>query len=173
MKFTIVTALFHALLAFPLATNAAAIPDSSVDAVKATSEVYSGWPIVQNSTLIEERGVEPLNEPNGNVEKRAACTLWAKWDSNWVENAARRYRVRLVLDTDINLTVRFCHLWLDYGSFAPVSNPQCFFHPGLNTWAADVSFIQGPVGHGQYLDSIQRGLNKFREVWGCDVNSDI
>lgn len=66
-------------------------------------------------------------------------------------------------------------LLLDHGSFGSLSNPQCFNASDSSGmfYYADVSFNQGEDGLHAYRNSIQIGLNYFRDQTHCDVNSDL
>ncbi|TQW01259.1 hypothetical protein IF1G_01190 [Cordyceps javanica] len=106
------------------------------------------------------------------MQARDGCTIHGQWDSNWVEYANSRYRVRIWHDGgDGNLNSRWCDFFFSHGSFVTISNPGCW-QDGDHA-VSDVSYGQGPVGYEQYKKTFWDSFIAMRDATGCQLDVNL
>ncbi|KAJ6782925.1 hypothetical protein PWT90_03077 [Aphanocladium album] len=114
----------------------------------------------------------PVAVPEPSSLSKRGCTIHGQWESNWVEYANSRYRVKVWHDGgDDNLNSRWCDFYYSHGSFVIISNPQCW-QDGDHAFA-DVSYGQGPVGYEQYKKTFWDAFIAMGHETGCDLNVNL
>lgn len=183
------SSLVLALMAFPLAINAAAVPATAESVARSLSD---GEAVVDPVIApVEPENVEVDVNAGGSsvipagteaeLEKRQHCTLRLRWTKNWTELGAR-YQVQAHAIPDGGT---YWNSWAMAESWAWKCKqmPHTNWSNNAQSWQdkndpaiayCDVSFIHGDMGYNQYKAWHQGAANSWaRDHPGCIVEMNI